>query len=114
MRDVQMASLREHIGVVPQHVELFNETIFYNIAYGNLHATRDQVIAAAKCVASPCSVEPCHAILGGLTPLLPDPTNRKARIREAILRMPQQYETRVDAQITAGHGRAWEQRARMR
>ncbi|MEO1549117.1 MAG: ABC transporter ATP-binding protein/permease [Pseudomonadota bacterium] len=48
VRDVTQASLREAIGVVPQDTVLFNDTIYYNIAYGRPEAGRDAVIAAAK------------------------------------------------------------------
>lgn len=41
-------SLRESIGIVPQDTVLFNESIFYNIQYGNLSATREEVEKAAK------------------------------------------------------------------
>lgn len=46
--DVTLASLRQKIGVVPQDTVLFNDTIFYNIHYGNFKASRDEVLAAAK------------------------------------------------------------------
>ncbi len=45
---VTQASLRRAIGMVPQDTVLFNETIYYNIAYGNPDASRKEVIAAAK------------------------------------------------------------------
>ncbi len=45
---VQQASLRQAIGIVPQDTVLFNDTIFYNIAYGRPSATREEVEAAAK------------------------------------------------------------------
>ena len=48
IRDVTQASLRGAIGIVPQDTVLFNDTIYYNIAYGNTHASRDDVIAAAR------------------------------------------------------------------
>ncbi len=41
-------SLRASIGIVPQDTVLFNDTIYYNIAYGRPSATRDEVIAAAR------------------------------------------------------------------
>ena len=41
-------SLRETIGIVPQDTVLFNESIFYNIQYGNLSASVDEVKKAAK------------------------------------------------------------------
>ena len=45
----QKASLREHIAIVSQHVTLFDDTMFNNIAFGtNAKATREEVIAAAK------------------------------------------------------------------
>ena len=42
------ASLRSAIGVVPQDTVLFNETLFYNIAYGRPGASREEVEAAAR------------------------------------------------------------------
>ena len=48
IREVTQASLRGAIGIVPQDTVLFNDTIYYNIAYGNTHASRDDVIAAAR------------------------------------------------------------------
>ena len=48
VRDVTQKSLHQFIGVVPQDTVLFNDTIYYNIAYGREHATRDEVIKAAK------------------------------------------------------------------
>lgn len=48
LRELTQHSLREAIGVVPQDTVLFNDTIYYNIAYGNPKADEDQVLAAAK------------------------------------------------------------------
>ena len=48
VRDVQQQSLRAVIGIVPQDTVLFNDTIYYNIAYGRPDATRAEVEAAAK------------------------------------------------------------------
>ncbi|RKP58920.1 ABCB family ABC transporter ATP-binding protein/permease [Pararobbsia silviterrae] len=48
IRDVTQDSLRAAIGIVPQDTVLFNDTIYYNIAYGRPSATRDEVIAAAR------------------------------------------------------------------
>lgn len=48
IRDVTQRSLRAAIGIVPQDTVLFNDTIYYNIAYGRPDATRDEVIAAAQ------------------------------------------------------------------
>jgi ABC-type multidrug transport system fused ATPase/permease subunit len=43
-------SVRKAIAVIPQDTVLFNDTIGYNIRYGNLLATDDDVIDAAKMV----------------------------------------------------------------
>jgi len=45
---VTLASLRRQIGVVPQHVLLFNGSVFDNIAYGLPQATPEAVMAAAR------------------------------------------------------------------
>ena len=46
--DVQQASLRKAIGIVPQDTVLFNDTIGYNIAYGNPEASIAEVHEAAR------------------------------------------------------------------
>ena len=48
IRDVKQSSLRAAIGIVPQDTVLFNDTIYYNIAYGRPDATRDEVVSAAR------------------------------------------------------------------
>ena len=48
VRDVTTESLHAAIGVVPQDTVLFNDTIYYNIAYGRSGATRAEVEAVAK------------------------------------------------------------------
>ncbi len=48
VRDVTQESLHDAIGVVPQDTVLFNDTIYYNIAYGRPEASRDEIIEAAK------------------------------------------------------------------
>ncbi|OJZ20270.1 MAG: metal ABC transporter permease [Thiobacillus sp. 65-29] len=48
IRAVTQDSLRAAIGVVPQDTVLFNDSIYYNIAYGRPDAPRDDVIAAAR------------------------------------------------------------------
>ena len=60
-------SLRKAIAVVPQDVVLFNDSIGYNIHYGNLNASWDDVIEASK----------------------------KARLHDIIMRLPNQYNTVV-------------------
>lgn len=48
IRDVTQQSLRKVIGIVPQDTVLFNDTIYYNIAYGQPDATHEEVIQAAR------------------------------------------------------------------
>jgi ATP-binding cassette subfamily B protein len=67
IRRVTQASLRAAIGIVPQDTVLFNETVYYNIAYGRPGATREEVEQAA----------------------------RLARIHDFVTSLPQGYQTRV-------------------
>ena len=47
IRAVTRDSLRRQLGIVPQDTVLFNDTLYYNIAYGNPEATRGEVDRAA-------------------------------------------------------------------
>uniref|UniRef100_A0A8C5HPS7 Iron-sulfur clusters transporter ABCB7, mitochondrial n=1 Tax=Gouania willdenowi TaxID=441366 RepID=A0A8C5HPS7_GOUWI len=67
IRDVSLESLRKVLGVVPQDAVLFHNTIFYNLQYGNINATPEEVYQVA----------------------------RLAGIHDAILRMPHGYNTQV-------------------
>jgi ABC-type transport system involved in Fe-S cluster assembly fused permease/ATPase subunit len=67
LRDVTQDSLHAQIGVVPQDTVLFNDTVFYNIAYGNPDASPQAVEAAA----------------------------RAAKIHDFILSLPDGYQTTV-------------------
>ncbi len=67
VRDVTQESLRRAIGIVPQDTVLFNETIYYNIAYGDPSASTEQIEQAA----------------------------RLARIHDFVMSTPDGYQTRV-------------------
>jgi len=67
VRDISQASLQKNIGVVPQDTVLFNDTIFYNISYGDPSASIEAVEAAAKA----------------------------ARVHDFILQLPDGYQTKV-------------------
>ena len=67
IRGCTQRSVRGAIGIVPQDTVLFNDSIYYNIAYGRPEATRDEVIEAA----------------------------RAAHIHDFIARLPEGYDTRV-------------------
>ncbi len=67
VRDITQTSLHARIGVVPQDTVLFNDTVYYNIAYGRPEATRAEIEDAA----------------------------RAAKIHDFILSLPDGYETTV-------------------
>ena len=48
LRDIDLQSLRDLIGAVPQDVTLFHGTVRENIAYGSPGATLDQIVEAAR------------------------------------------------------------------
>ena len=48
IRDVSLNSLRKSIGIVPQDTVLFNDSILYNIHYGNFDASLDEVYNVTK------------------------------------------------------------------
>lgn len=51
VREVSQASVRDKIGIVPQDTVLFNDSIFYNIQYGRLDASLEEVEKAAEMAA---------------------------------------------------------------
>ncbi|CAE6435964.1 unnamed protein product [Rhizoctonia solani] len=63
----QLSSLRANVGVVPQDTPLFHADILHNIRYGQLSATDEQVMEAA----------------------------RKANVHDTIMRLPDKYATKV-------------------
>ena len=48
IRDIQLKSLRDHIGIVQQDVYLFAGTVIENISYGKPGSSREEIIEAAK------------------------------------------------------------------
>ncbi len=48
LRQLKQQSLRDHIGIVNQDIFLFHDTIYSNILYGKLDATREEVELAAQ------------------------------------------------------------------
>jgi ATP-binding cassette subfamily B protein len=67
VRDITQDSLRRAIGVVPQDTVLFNDTIGYNIGYGDPNASMEQIMEAAK----------------------------RAQIHDFVMSLPDQYDTTV-------------------
>ncbi|HHW77966.1 MAG TPA: ABC transporter ATP-binding protein/permease [Xanthomonadaceae bacterium] len=48
IRDVTQPSLRAAIGIVPQDTVLFNDTLYYNLAYARPEASREEIATAAR------------------------------------------------------------------
>jgi ATP-binding cassette subfamily B protein len=48
LNQLTQASVRQAIGIVPQDTVLFNDTVYYNIAYGRPSASREEVEQAAR------------------------------------------------------------------
>ncbi len=48
VNDVTQATLRQHVGMVPQDTVLFNDTVLYNIRYGRPDASDEEVFEAAR------------------------------------------------------------------
>lgn len=67
IKDVQMESLRKAIGVVPQDTPLFHADVLHNVRYGNLEATDEEVMEAAK----------------------------RANVHDTVQRLPHGYKTQV-------------------
>ena len=48
IRNVTLKSLRRNIGIVQQDIFLFSDSVRENIAYGNPHASMEEIITAAR------------------------------------------------------------------
>ena len=46
--DLQQGSIHQNVGIIPQDTVLFNDTILYNIKYGNQASSFDQIISASR------------------------------------------------------------------
>ncbi len=67
VRDYSQESLRRNIAIVTQDTFLFNDTVHNNIAYGDIGASEDRIVAAAQA----------------------------ALAHDFIMQMPRKYETRI-------------------
>jgi len=48
LRDISIKTLRKNLGIVTQETVLFDETIEFNIAYGKIHYSQDELVEASK------------------------------------------------------------------
>ncbi len=89
---VQQASVRAAIGIVPQDTVLFNDTIFYNIAYGRPSASREEVLQAARLAHIHPFIESLprgyDAIVGERGLKLSGGEKQRVAIARAILKQP--------------------------
>ena len=67
LKDLTFSSFRKYVSIVPQNGILFNDTILFNLQYGNPDATFEEIVEVAK----------------------------KCEIHETIMRMPDGYATHV-------------------
>ena len=90
--NVSQESLRKKIGVVPQDTVLFNDTIYYNIAYGNPLASDDDIINAAKAAGIHNFIESIpdkyHTIVGERGLKLSGGEKQRVAIARTILKNP--------------------------
>ncbi|MDY3562796.1 ABC transporter ATP-binding protein/permease [Gemmata sp. JC673] len=110
LRTAHLRSLRKLIGVVTQDTQLFDDTVFANIAYGKRGATREQVIEAAKkadahgfILATPGGYD---ALLGEVGAKFSGGQRQKIALARAILSDPQilildEFTSAVDQQSEA-------------
>ncbi len=60
IRDLEQRSLRDHIAVVPQEIELFSRTVLENVAYGREHVSRSEVERAAEAAQAHSFIQNCR------------------------------------------------------
>ncbi len=93
IRTVTLNSLREQVGIVPQETILFNGSVYDNILYGRLDATREEVEAAAKAANAHSFImelpEGYNTMLGDRGVNISGGQRQRISIARAILKNPQ-------------------------
>lgn len=93
IKELRLDSLREHIGIVPQETILFSGTIRDNIAYGNLDASEEEIIAAARSANAHDFIQEFkdgyNSIVGERGVCLSGGQRQRVAIARAILKDPQ-------------------------
>ncbi len=91
-KDLNLKSLRMNMAIVAQDTVLFNDTIANNIAYGNLSATKEEVVMAAKLANAHNFIESLpngyDTNIGDLGNKLSGGQKQRIAIARAILRNP--------------------------
>lgn len=93
IKNITLSSLRAKIGIVAQEAVLFNDSIYNNIAFGNPHATMQDVIAAAKVANAHEFIEKAEAgydtVIGDRGNKLSGGQKQRLSIARAILKNPE-------------------------
>jgi ATP-binding cassette subfamily B protein/subfamily B ATP-binding cassette protein MsbA len=110
LRTAHLRSLRKLIGLVTQDTQLFDDTVFANIAYGKRGATREEVVEAAKKARAHDFIQKKEggydAVIGVAGGSLSGGERQKIALARAILRNPQvlvldEFTSQIDAQSEA-------------
>ena len=92
LRDISIQTLRNNLGIVTQETILFDETIEFNIAYGKIHYSEDELVEAAKAANAYNFINDqpngFHTIIGEKGLKLSGGQRQRIAIARAILRNP--------------------------
>ena len=92
LRDISLQTLRNNLGIVTQETILFDETIEFNIAYGKIHYSEDELVEAAKAANAYNFINDqpngFHTIIGEKGLKLSGGQRQRIAIARAILRNP--------------------------
>ena len=92
LRDISVQTLRNNMGIVTQETILFDETIEFNIAYGKIHYSEDELVEAAKAANAYNFINDqpngFHTIIGEKGLKLSGGQRQRIAIARAILRNP--------------------------
>ncbi len=92
IREVTQASLREQIGIVTQETFLFSDSVYYNIAYGRVGASTDEVIHAARLAHAHDFIQACpegyQTLVGERGVRLSGGQRQRVAIARAFLKNP--------------------------
>ncbi|KAK3234936.1 hypothetical protein CYMTET_54834, partial [Cymbomonas tetramitiformis] len=102
VRDVSISSLRREMGVVPQDIALFNDTVFYNILYGRLDASPEEcppLLSLVPPLLPPGRVPPLCPPRKSAPLFVPEgevyAAAKEAAIHDVIMGLPDGYNTQV-------------------
>ncbi|MBY0514996.1 MAG: ABC transporter ATP-binding protein/permease [Gemmataceae bacterium] len=110
VRGAHLRTLRRHIGIVTQDTQLFDDTIYVNIAYGRLGATKDEVLAAARKAHAHAFIESLpdgyETKIGDMGAKLSGGQRQRVALARVILRNPQilildEFTSQIDAESEA-------------